>query len=337
MPRPAPAPSSPRQRAASGEAAATPRDARERLANDVRFYLQQTPRQLPSRLLYDALGSALFDAICQLPWYRITRAELRLLAQHARAIGQAIGAGGRLVELGGGNGEKMAALLANADLPDLHAHLIDLSEAALARATPTLAILETPPTRVTTHLTTYEEGLLALPAADGRPTLVAFLGSNIGNFDAPGAAALLGQVRAALRLGDALLLGADLVKPEQDLRLAYDDPLGVTAAFNKNLLVRLNRELGADFALDRFAHRAIWRPGASRVEMHLVSLARQDVWIRDAKLRLALGDGETIWTESSYKFEAADIRPLVEPAGFAQREQWIDAEAAFALTLFTAV
>jgi L-histidine Nalpha-methyltransferase len=335
MPRPAPAPSSPRQHAASGDAAA-PGDVRERLANDVRFYLQQTPRQLPSRLLYDALGSALFDAICQLPWYRITRAELRLLAQHARAIGRAIGAGGRLVELGGGNGEKMAALLANAELPDLHAHLIDLSEAALARATPALAILDTPPTRVTTHLATYEDGLLALPAADARPTLVAFLGSNIGNFDAPGAAALLRQVRAALRPGDALLLGADLVKPEQDLRLAYDDPLGVTAAFNKNLLVRLNRELGADFALDRFAHRAIWRPDASRVEMHLVSLARQDVWIEDAKLRLALGDGETIWTESSYKFDAAGIRPLVEPAGFAQRQQWIDAEGAFALTLFTA-
>ena len=335
MPRPAPAASSARHGAAAGDAAA-PGEARERLADDVRFYLQQAPRQLPSRLLYDALGSALFDAICHLPWYRITRAELRLLAQHAHAIGRAIGPGGRLVELGGGNGEKLAALLANASLPDLQAHLIDLSQAALARATQTLAILEPPPADVTTHLATYEDGLLALPAADARPTLVAFLGSNIGNFDAPGAAALLRQVRAALRPGDALLLGADLVKPERDLQLAYDDPLGLTAAFNKNLLVRLNRELGADFALDRFAHRAVWRPDESRVEMHLVSLARQDVWIEGAKLRLSLEQGETIWTESSYKFTAAGIRQLSEPAGFVQRQQWIDRDAAFALTLFTA-
>jgi dimethylhistidine N-methyltransferase len=292
--------------------------------------------RLPSRLLYDALGSALFDAICHLPWYRITRAELGLLAQHAPAIGRAVGAGGRLVELGGGNGEKLAVLLANGQVPDAHVHLIDLSAAALARATQTLANLEAPPARVTTRLATYEDGLLALPAPDARPTLVAFLGSNIGNFDAPGAAALLRQVRAALRPGDALLLGTDLVKPERDLQLAYDDPLGLTAAFNKNLLVRLNRELGADFALDRFAHRAVWRPDASRVEMHLVSLVRQEIRIDGAELRVALDEGETIWTESSYKFDADGVRQLVEPAGFAGREQWIDQDAAFALTLFVA-
>jgi dimethylhistidine N-methyltransferase len=335
MPRPAPGISPSSRHAAAGEAADS-REAGEGLAGEVRFYLQQTPRQLPSRLLYDALGSALFDAICHLPWYRITRAELGLLARHARAIGRAVGRGGRLVELGGGNGEKLAVLLANGQVADAHVHLIDLSAAALGRARQTLANLETPPARVTTHLATYEDGLLAVPAADPRPTLVAFLGSNIGNFDAPGSAALLRQVRAALRRGDALLLGADLVKPERDLQLAYDDPLGLTAAFNKNLLVRLNRELGADFALERFGHRAVWRPDASRVEMHLVSLARQEVWIAGARLRLVLDEGETIWTESSYKFDAAGVRQLVEPAGFALREQWIDQDAAFALTLFVA-
>jgi len=311
-------------------------DERLDFAADVRFYLQQTPRQLPSRFLYDALGSALFDAICHLPWYRITRAELQLLERHARTIGQALGAGARVVELGSGNGEKLATLLTHAGVRDVHAHLIDLSDAALARAVQTLALLNGPNVRVTTHRATYEDGLVALPHAFTPPTLVAFLGSNIGNFDPPGAAEFLRQIRASLRPGDALLLGADLVKPERDLLLAYDDPLGVTAAFDKNLLVRLNTELGADFAIERFAHRAVWNREASRVEMHLVSRVEQDVRIDGAELRFRLAAGETIWTESSYKFQAAGVRQLVEPAGFVQRHQWIDEQARFALTLFAA-
>ncbi|MEO5823502.1 MAG: L-histidine N(alpha)-methyltransferase [Vicinamibacteraceae bacterium] len=328
---------SPPARDVEQSGATTGHDAQHDVVRDVRFYLQQTPRQLPSRFLYDALGSALFDAICHLPWYRITRAELQLLERHARTIGEAVGARGRLVELGCGSGEKLAALLTHAGVPGVHAHLVDLSAAALARSVQTLAMLEGQALRVTTHQATYEGGLLALPADDAHPTLIAFLGSNIGNFDAPGAAALLRQVRGALRPGDSLLLGADLVKPERDLLLAYDDPLGLTAAFDKNLLLRLNRELDADFALDRFAHRAIWRPDASRVEMHLVSLAAQEVRVPKADLRFTLEEGDTIWTESSYKFEAQGVRQLVEPAGFAQREQWIDEEARFALTLFAAV
>ena len=150
--------------------------------------------------------------------------------------------------------------------------LIDLSEAALKRSVQTLATIDDPQVRVTTHQATYEDGLLVLPAERAHPTLVAFLGSNLGNFDPPGAAAFLGLIRAALQPNDYLLLGVDLVKPERDLLLAYDDPLGLTAAFNKNLLLRLNTELDADFELDRFAHRAVWNREASRVEMHLVSL-----------------------------------------------------------------
>jgi L-histidine Nalpha-methyltransferase len=302
-------------------------------ARDVRFYLQQTPRQLPSRLLYDALGSALFDAICHLPWYGITRAELRLLRQHAGTIGRALGRGGRVVELGCGNGEKLATLLRHAGVAPVHAHLIDLSEAALVRS---VQALEGPDIRVTTHQTTYEEGLLALPGADAPPTLVAFLGSNIGNFDRPGAAAFLGLIRTALRPGDGLLLGADLVKPERDLLLAYDDPLGLTGAFNKNLLQRLNTELQGNFALDQFEHRAVWDGDASRVEMHLVSRVAQDVRIEQAALGFRLEAGETIWTESSYKFEADGIGQLVEPTGFTRQQQWIDQRARFALTLFAA-
>src|SRR5262245_9852099 len=158
-----------------------------------------------------------------------------------------------------------------------------------------------------------------------------FLVSNIGNFDPPGAFAFLGLIRGALRPHDYLLLGADLVKSERDLLLAYDDPLGLTAAFNKNLLLRLNRDLNADFHLDQFAHRAVWNRDASRVEMHLVSLAAQEVHIADCELRVRFEQGETIWTESSYKYEPAGVQQLVEPAGFARRNQWVDDRARFAL------
>ena len=137
--------------------------------------------------------------------------------------------------------------------------------------------------------------------------------------------------------GDSLLLGVDLVKPEHELLIAYDDPLGLTAAFNKNLLLRMNTELDANFAIDRFAHRAVWNREASRVEMHVVSLASQEVESRTPNSACELAEGETIWTESSYKYEPEGIRPLVEPAGFVQRHQWIHDEARFALTLFEAV
>jgi L-histidine Nalpha-methyltransferase len=328
---------SPSGRDAADRHAAHVQDERLAFADDVRFYLQLHPRQLPSRFLYDALGSALFDAICHLPWYRITRAELQLLRQHAGTIGQHFRRGGRVVELGCGNGEKLAALLTHAGITDVHACLIDLSAAALTHSVQTLATIEGPQIRVTTHQATYEDGLLALPAERVHPTLVAFLGSNIGNFDPPGAAAFLRLIRAALHPSDYLLLGVDLVKPERDLLLAYDDPLGLTAAFNKNLLLRLNTELNAHFDLDRFAHRAVWNRDASRVEMHLVSLEEQVIHVEGSDLRFRLEEGETIWTESSYKYEPAGIRELAQHAGFAQRNQWIDEPARFALTLFQAI
>jgi L-histidine Nalpha-methyltransferase len=302
----------------------------------VRFYLTLTPRQLPSRFLYDTLGSALFDAICHLPWYRITQAELQLLARYAPTLAPLI-EGGRVVELGCGSGEKLAVLLAEAGVRGVHAHLIDLSDAALSRARQTLAAIDSLDLRVSTHSATYEEGLLTLPREQERGTLVAFLGSNIGNFDPPGAAAFLDLIRGALHPGDHLLLGADLVKPEPQLLLAYDDPLGLTGVFNRNLLLRLNTELEGNFDLGRFGHRAVWNAGASRIEMHLVSLAAQTVHVAACDLTLRLEEGETIWTESSYKYDPAAIRRLVEPSGFLQRNQWIDEEARFALTLFEGV
>jgi uncharacterized SAM-dependent methyltransferase len=228
------------------------------------------------------------------------------------------------------------ALLTHAEVTGVHAHLIDLSDAALSRAVQALAAVDDIGLRVTTHRATYEEGLLGLHSENVPATLVAFLGSNIGNFDPPGAAAFLNVIRGALRPGDHLLLGADLVKAERDLVLAYDDPLGVTGAFDKNLLLRLNAEVGADFNLERFSHRAVWNPDRSRVEMHLVSLVAQDVHIAGADVIVTLAQDETIWTESSYKYEPAGIASLVEPSGFLQRQQWIDEDARFALSLFEA-
>jgi uncharacterized SAM-dependent methyltransferase len=166
---------------------------------------------------------------------------------------------------------------------------------------------------------------------------VLFLGSNIGNFDPPGTAALLDSIRATVDGGSGLLIGADLVKAEGTLLNAYDDPLGVTAAFNRNLLVRANRELGADFDLDGFAHQAVWNPESSRIEMHLRSLRQQRVRVPEAHLDIRFEAGETIWTESSYKYQPAQVRHMLERAGFRVMDQWLDERGDFALTLAEAV
>jgi L-histidine Nalpha-methyltransferase len=309
-------------------------------AADVFRDLQRTPRQLQSRYLYDDLGSRLFDAICRLPWYRVTWAEERLLAQHAGALAARVAGDGQqvaLVELGVGSGEKLAQLLLAMPpglAPDVH--LIDVSPAALDATSARLSGLDSVVHR---HLATYEEGLRRVRGA-ARPGLrstVLLLGSNIGNFDAAAAGALLDAIRQTLAPGDLLLLGADLVKPAADLILAYDDPLGVTAAFNRNLLVRINRELGADFDLHGFEHQAIWNETARRIEMHLVSRVRQIVDVRVIGLRIAFEPGESIWTESSYKYTEGGITELGVRAGFEAVSQWVEPEARFALTLFGAV
>jgi dimethylhistidine N-methyltransferase len=306
---------------------------------DVEYYLVQQPRQLPSRYFYDALGSALFDAICRLPWYRITRAEMRLLAEHGRAIFDAWKHGDTIVELGGGNGDKLLTLVEAGRwcTTTLDLHLIDVSANALAVSARALSTLGW--VHVVAHEAPYEVGLAEVrrERLGGGGMLALFLGSNIGNFDPPGAEAFLRGIRSSLARGDAFLIGADLVKPEPDLLLAYDDPLGVTAAFNRNLLVRINRELGGDFAVDAFSHRAIWNAAESRVEMHLVSRQRQRVRIPAAQLEFDLADGESIWTESSYKYRPAGIVHMLEHAGFRLKEQWIDREDAFALTLVEAI
>ncbi len=261
------------------------------LAGDVQYYLTLTPRQLPSRYLYDALGSALFEAICELPWYRITKTERALLERHAREIVARADQLSALVELGPGSGDKLAALISAGGVRSrrLAVHLVDISAAALDLATRTIAALDAVDLAIVPHQATYENGLvdaMAQRPPAGR-ALTLFLGSNIGNFDPPGADAFLRGVRASLAIGDSLLMGTDLVKPERDLLLAYDDPLGVTAAFNRNLLVRVNRELGADFDINAFRHRALWNADESRVEMHLVAERAQHVRIPGASLEVA--------------------------------------------------
>ena len=317
---------------------APPLEAVRGFAQEVRRDLALHPKQLQSKYLYNGLGSALFEAICHLPWYRITRAEGRLLSRFAPAMVEPLADPITMVELGCGSGEKLAMLAESlrSRRKRVLVHLIDISADALELSERTLGRFDH--VSVVGHRATYEEGLRH--AERDRPStgtmLVLFLGSNIGNFDRPAASDFLRQIRSGLRAGDALLLGADLVKPEADLVLAYDDPLGVTAAFNKNVLARINTELLADFDLSAFDHRAVWNAAERRVEMRLISRKPQVVHIPRAGCEASFEAGEWIWTESSYKYHADEIVELVGKAGFRCHEQWIEPDARFAVTLFAA-
>jgi dimethylhistidine N-methyltransferase len=301
---------------------------------DLAETLAREPRQISSKYFYDELGSALFEAITRLPWYRITRAETAMLARHARDIFDPRRGSATLAELGCGSGDKIAVLVAAAGEPFPLIQLIDISPAALDTARYRLQAIGV--RDVITHHAAYEEGLMR--AIERRPPetalVVLFLGSNIGNFVPSAARDLLRRIRQSLRAGDALLLGADLVKPERDLLLAYDDPLKVTAAFNRNVLRRINDELGANFDLAAFRHRAAWNAAAQRVEAYLVSARRQTVSIPGAGVELELREGEAIWTESSYKYEPDQVMAEGLAAGFSGGEQWVDGDAKFALTRF---
>ena len=303
------------------------------LAEDVRRGLALDPPRLDPKYFYDALGSVLFEAICHLPWYPITRAEMVMLRAHAAEI---LGAGGdpvHIVELGCGSGEKLLALLEPCRRQVASVHLVDISIDALEATRRRLALAGFD--RATAHRGAFEDALQALArrAGGATPLLVLFLGSNIGNMSPGEARGFLGRVRAALCPGDRLLLGVDLVKPPEVLVSAYDDPLGVTAAFNLNILHRLNRDLGADFDLAGFRHRAVWDTAAARVEMHLVSLRAQQVEIPLLSVRRSFAPGQYIWTESSYKYEPEGVRDLLVGAGFRSERQWIDSKARFALAM----
>ena len=320
-------------------AQAPPAEAVRDFAEDVRRDLALEPKQIQSKYLYNGLGSALFEAICRLPWYRITRAEGRLLARFSADMVSSLEDPITFVELGCGSGEKLAMLAESlrSRRKRVLVHLIDISPDALELSERTLGALEH--VSVVGHRATYEEGLRhaarAAPGArhDARDLPRA---RTSATSIAPPPRSFSPASGGRLRPGDALLLGADLVKPESELLLAYDDPLGVTAAFNKNLLARMNTELLADFDLAAFAHRAVWNPVERRVEMHLVSLADQTVRIPRAGTTATFARGEWIWTESSYKYDADEVVRMGAEAGFRLHQQWIESDARFALTLFKA-
>ncbi len=295
-------------------------------------------KELPSKYLYDALGSALFDAICLLPEYGLSRAEMRLLERHAREVVERLPGPVVVAELGSGNGQKTRYLLeALARRQRVNYYPIDISGSALFRCQQELGHLEM--VSLVGFESAYLDGLhkVAARRREGERLLVLFLGSTIGNFDRPAGEQFLRDVRATLREGDSLLLATDLEKPIPMVKLAYDDPPGVTAAFNKNILARINRELGGEFDLSQFEHVVRYDESERRIEMHLRSKAWQNVAIRKAGFRLHLRKDETIWTESSHKYDRQEVKEISGRAGFEPAGQWIDAEWPFAQTLFFAV
>jgi dimethylhistidine N-methyltransferase len=294
-------------------------------------------KELPSKYLYDALGSALFEAICELPEYGLTRAEERLLRRHAEEIAARWPPPAVVAELGSGTGRKTRVLLeALAARREVVYSPIEISPAALANCRRELADL--PSVRIRALEAEYLDGLAEV--AETRPSegglLVLFLGSTIGNFDRPAMSSFLRRVRKLLRAGDALLLGADLDKAVDALVAAYDDPLGVTAAFNRNLLTRMQRELGADCDPRAFAHLALYREADRRIEMHLASTRDQRIRVPAAGLHVFVGEGETIWTESCHKFSLRDLHRLAFLSGFRSEGQWVDPEWPFAECLWVA-
>jgi dimethylhistidine N-methyltransferase len=311
----------------------------QEMAHLVATGLSSYPKSLPSSLLYDSIGSALFDSICQLREYECMRAELRSLKRCAHILTRLLPASRQLIELGGASGGKMAVLLsALAQSRDaIVFHNIDVSAAAMTGCIQNLAAFQT--VRVCPHICTFEQGLeeVAMERHDSGAALFAFLGSSIGNFEYQAATRILRNIRSASEKGDILLLGMDLIKPLPLLMAAYDDPQGVTSAFNKNLLARINHDLGADFNLRRFTHQAKYNENASAVEMHLRSETAQRVSIQALGITVDFAEGETILTEQSHKYAREHIAPWLATAGFETLKILIDETAQFADVIARAV
>lgn len=307
-------------------------DIRPTIVDEVVTGLHSQPKSLPARLFYDAVGSRLFERITRLPEYYLTRSELEILQQHAVELAQAITVRGMaIIELGAGTAAKTATLLAAmaGQQQGVRYLPVDISPAALQQAGQRLQRWH-PAIRVQPLVADFSEGFSFLRRVQGRK-LVLYLGSSIGNFTRDEAVALLGRVRAELSEGDALLLGTDLVKAPSILLPAYDDRQGVTVAFNRNILRRLNREFGANFDLAAFAHRAVWKAEQARIEMHLVSENAQRVRLALTGDEFTFDAGESIHTENSCKYTAASTRWLLNSAGFHLERTWLDRRQWFAL------
>jgi len=303
----------------------------DQMAVDVRAGLTATPRTIPPKYFYDAHGSHLFDEITRLPEYYPTRAERAILEAHVDEVAATSGAE-TLVELGSGTSEKTRLLLAAlVEAGTLERFVpFDVDPAVLGEAGAAVA-REFPGLVVEPVVGDFEHHLGELPRHPRR--LVAFLGSTIGNLDPGERAEFLAGVRSTMDQGDSLLLGTDLVKDVDRLVAAYDDAQGVTAAFDKNVLVVLNRELGADFDLDAFVHRSVWVPEHERIEMRLESVRDQVVHVGALDLDVRFEAGEQLRTEISTKFRRATVESELASAGLALQQWWTDPAGDFALSL----
>lgn len=308
----------------------------EQMASAVSEGLLSRPKWLPAWLFYDAAGSQLFSQITELPEYYLTRTERVILADFSdEMIGLAAeGDALRIVELGAGSADKTRLLLSAAvDRQDTVVYEpVDVSATALEEAQERIE-REIPGVVVSPRVEDYCRGLELDAPALGERRLVLYIGSSIGNFELDEALRLLSCVRAALTPGDSILLGVDLAKDRATLLAAYDDAAGVTAEFNLNMLTRLNRELGANFDLAAFAHRAVWNAAQSRIEMHLVSRKRQRIRMAALNLTIDFVQGETIHTENSYKYRPGQAEEMLESAGFTPVKTWMDGQKRFAVCL----
>src|SRR6266446_4799664 len=307
-------------------------------AADVRAGLTKPgQKELLSKYLYDDVGSALFEVISVLPEYGLTRADERVLLRNAFEIVERLPMPLTVAELGSGSGKKTRWLLKALARRQHTAYCpIEISPTALAMCKRELGDIDA--ISILGFEREYLDGLaeVAERRRNNQHLLVLFLGSTIGNFDRPAGIKFLREIRNTLRAGDSLLLGTDLLKPTAQLLEAYADPLGVTAAFNLNLLARINRELDADFLLDQFEHVAKFNPQSRSVEMHLRSKRMQTVSVHGAGFSVQFFAGETIWTESSHKYSPEEVFQMANDTGFGCEAQWIDRDWPFAESLLLA-
>ena len=298
--------------------------------------LLSRPKWLPAWLFYDAAGSQLFNQITELPEYYLTRTERAIFARHSDQIIRMAAEGDalRIVELGAGSADKTRLLLTAAvDRQDTVIYEpVDVSATALDEAQQRIEN-EIPGVIVSPRVEDYTRGLELDARGIGERRLVLYIGSSIGNFEPEEAQRVLSTVRAALEPGDGILLGVDLAKDKATLLAAYNDAAGVTGDFNLNMLTRLNRELGADFDLSAFAHKALWNASQSRIEMHLVSRKSQRVKIPALDLKIDFAQGGSIHTENSYKYRSGQVEELLTHAGFAAVNTWMDEKRQFAVCL----
>lgn len=314
------------------------RDPLATLADDVLRGLSAKPKRFLPKYFYDELGSQLFEAICLLPEYYLTRAENEILQRYASEIVGSLPGHKTLIEMGSGSASK-TRLLIEALLQEQNELLfipVDISVTALESSSRIL-LQSYPRLRIEAYAADYFAGLSELSQHDERGrTLALFLGSNISNFELDDAIRFLRALRDVLQPGDALLLGADLKKDRSTLEAAYNDSLGITAAFNLNVLARINRELGGNFNLRAFKHHAVYNPSLGRIEIYIESKREQTVTIQKLNLEVHFTEGEQIHTENSYKYDLDDISNLASESGFTRAHTWHDSQGRFSSNLLLA-